>query len=73
MDRTQPFHLFSPIDTPVTPYTRLPISTAIFTISAISAISVAISAISVTISATSIISVIFAIPKIFVITALSTC
>jgi len=44
-----------------------------FTISAIFATSVAISAISVTISATSAISVIFAIPEIFAITALSTC
>jgi len=51
-----------------------------FTISAISVISVAIfvisvaiSAISVTISTTSVISVIFAIPEIFAITALSTC
>ena len=66
-------------DTPITPYTRLPISTAIFANirSAISAmfttfiISIAISAISVLISAISIIPAIFAIPKIAAISTLS--
>ena len=49
-------------DTPVTPYMRLPISTAIFTTFAIS----------VVIFVTSAISAIFAIPKISAISALRT-
>jgi hypothetical protein len=46
---------------------HLPVSTTI------SAISIAISAVSIIISAMSAISIIFAIPEISVITALSTC
>src|SRR6202021_321432 len=56
-------------DTSVTPYTRLPVSTAISTMFTISAMSVATSAMSIAISVISV--TIFAIPKISAITALS--